>query len=109
MKPLITAFITLVFLAGCNMAPKVHAVRNASDNGLFQGLDKNTRLSMSYPGAHSGPYGSLDQLNFNIEDGRHQGKKASAIVGKSRKTGAWEVLMILVKEDAQWVSLPKKD
>jgi len=107
MKPFIFIFIVIVSQSGCAISLKADAVRTAADQKSFAGLDKNSQFSISLPASHSGPYATIDQLNFNIEKGKHKGKNASALIGKSRKTDTWEVLMIMVDEDEKWVTLPK--
>ena len=107
----IPGFILLIVIlqTGCAMAPKVHAVRHAADHNRFKGLDSNTRLAVSIPGAHSGPYGSVDQFNFTVQQGEYKDKNASAIMGRSRKTGEWEVLILMIDQDGQWISVPKTE
>jgi len=93
--------------SGCAISSKIDAVNTAADQKKFEGIDKNTRFSISLPASHSGPYTSIDQLNFNIEEGEYKGKNASALMGKSRKTETWEVLMIMIDENGKWITLPK--
>ncbi len=107
MKSRALIFMVVFFLSGCAIAPKADAVRKAADQNEFKNLDKDSKFSISLPGPHSGPYSSVDQLNFKIEEGKHKGKNASAFIAKSRKTGAWEVLMIMVEENGEWARLPK--
>jgi len=109
MKKLALIFMIVLLQSACAIAPKGKAVRYAADEGLFKGLDKNSKLSISFPSPHSGPYASVDQLNFQINKGEEKEKNASAIVGKSRKTGTWEVIEISTNENGKWVKLPKNE
>ena len=109
MKILTLVFIVILYLSGCAITHQADAVRTAADRSEFEGLDENSRFSISLPGTHSGPYESIDQLNFRIEKGKYKDKNASAIIGKSRKTGTWEVLMVMIDENRKWVKLPKAD
>jgi len=107
MKKFIFIFTVILFQSGCAMPLKTEAVRAAADQSKFEGLDKNAQFSISLPASHSGPYASVDQLNFNIAAGKYKGKNASALIGKSRKTDAWEVLMIMVNKNEKWITLPE--
>jgi len=109
MKKFVLVIFIVLLQTGCAMAPKVHAIRSAADDSRFQGMDNNTRLAVSIPSAHSGPYGSIDQFNFTIQEGRYKDQNASAIMGKSRRTGEWEVLMMMVDQNGKWISLTKSD
>jgi len=107
MKKFIFIFTVILFQSGCAIPLKIDAVNAAVDQREFEGLDKNSQFSISLPASHSGPYASVDQLNFTIEEGKYKGKNASALMGKSRKTNVWEVLMIMVNENEKWITLPK--
>jgi len=109
MKKIIFAAVVLLYLSGCAISSKIEAVSAAVDRSEFEGLNKDSTFSISMPSSHSGPYSSLDQLNFNIEEGKYKGTNASAIIGQSRNTGRWEVLMVLVDESGRWVKLSKLD
>jgi len=103
-----TLFLTAVLsLSGCAVAPKGDAIRTAADQGLFEGLDKNSRFSISIPAPHSGPYGSVEQFNFKIEEGKYKDKDASAIIGKSKNTEKWDVLLVMINESGKWIKLSK--
>ncbi|VAX01738.1 hypothetical protein MNBD_GAMMA19-218, partial [hydrothermal vent metagenome] len=93
--------------SGCAISSKIDAVNTAADQKKFEGIDKNTQFSISFPASHSGPYASIDQLNFNIEEGKYKGTNASALIGKSRKTETWEVLIIMIDENGKWITLPE--
>ncbi|VAW87767.1 hypothetical protein MNBD_GAMMA16-237 [hydrothermal vent metagenome] len=107
MKKFILILIVVLSQSGCAISSKIDAVNIAADQKKFEGIDQNTRFSISLPASHSGPYASIDQLNFNIEEGKYKGKNASALMGKSKKTETWEVLIIMIDEDGKWVTLPK--
>ena len=109
MKKLTLILTILLSLSGCAIAPKGDAIRTAADRSAFEGLDKNSKFSISLPSPHSGPYGSIDQFNFKIEEGKYKDKDASAIIGKSRKTEKWEVLMVMINESGEWIKLSKTD
>jgi len=102
-------FIVALYLSGCAIAPKGQAIRTAADENQFKGIDSHSRFSVSLPATHKGPYKSIDQLNFKIEEGMHKGKKASAILGKSRVTDEWEVLVLIINENGKWIKLPKEE
>ena len=101
--------LLVILLSGCAMSSQMDSIRKVADQKQFQGIDKNTQFSVSFPSAHSGPYKSVDQLNFIIEEGEHKGKNASALLVKSQKTGEWEVFSVMVEEDGRWVNLLKTD
>jgi len=109
MRKIIFVAVALLYLSGCAISSKIEAVNAAADRSEFEGINKNSTFSISIPSSHSGPYSSIDQLNFNIEGGKYIGKNASAIVGQSRNTGKWEVLVILVDENSRWIELSKLD
>ncbi len=109
MKKMTLVIAILFYLSGCAIAPKSDAVRTAADRSEFEGLNKDSKFSISMPSTHSGPYGSIDQLNFSIEEGKYKGKNASAIIAQSKSTETWEVLMILINENDRWIKLPKTD
>jgi len=109
MKNVALIFLVVFYLSGCAIAPKGDAIRTAADRSVFEGLDKFSKFSISFPSPHSGPYGSIDQFSFKIEEGKYKDKNASAIIGESRKTGAWEVLVVMINENGKWIKLPKTD
>lgn len=108
MKKLMLVVMAVFYLSGCAIAPKADAVRTAADRSEYKGLDENTKFSVSLPSLHSGPYESIEQLNFRIDEGEYKDKNASAIIGKSRSAGIWEVLMIMVDENGRWIKLPRR-
>jgi hypothetical protein len=98
--------IALVLLmSGCATSQKIDAIKNASDQERFQGIDDKTRFSISFPRTHSGPYESVDQLNFTIDDGISKQRNVSAVLVKPHKTGIWKVLTMMIEENGQWVHL----
>ncbi len=109
MKKLILLLAATTFLSGCSLTQKTDAIQSAAKRGEFKGLDKNGTFAVSLPRAHSGPYNSIDQLNFVIEQGTSKEQNASAIIGKSNTTDEWEVLMVMIDKDGQWINLPKSD
>lgn len=109
MKKSALILMVVLFLSGCAIAPKGGAIRTAADRNVFEGLDKNSTFSISFPSPHSGPYESIDQFNFKIEEGKYKNKNASAIIGKSRKTEKWEVLIVMINESGEWIQLSKAD
>ena len=107
MKNISLVFIIIFSLSGCAIAPKADAIRKVADQNVFKNIDKDTKFSISLPSPHSGPYSSVDQLNFKIEEGKYKGVNASAFVGKSRKTEEWEVLVVMIEENGEWINLLK--
>lgn len=97
----------ILLVCGCATTQQMDAIETAADQQLFQGLDSNTRFSLTFPGTHSGAYEAVDHLNFTLDNGTSKQKNVSAVLVKPRKTGRWEVLTILVKENGQWVNLLK--
>jgi len=106
MKRIIWLLTVISLLNGCSTVTKTKAVQSAVDQGIFKNIDRDSTFSITVPSAHSGAYKSVDQLNFIINDKNDKAQNASAILGKSRKTGEWEVLRILVNHDGQWSTLP---
>ncbi len=101
-------FVSLVLLmSGCAMSQKIDAIKNATDQERFQCIDDKTRFSISFPRTHSGPYEAVDQLNFTIDGGTSKQRDGCAILVKPHKTGVWEVLTLMVEENAQWINLLK--
>jgi len=107
MNKITIVLMVIFYLSGCAIVPKGQAIRTAADENQFEGLNKNSKFSVSLPSTHSGPFRSIDQLNFKIEGGPNEGKNASAIIGKSRSTGTWEVLVIMINENGKWLKLSK--
>ena len=107
MKKITIIIIVTLFQFGCAVVPKTEAVQSSADRNEFKGIDKNSKFSISFPSPHSGPYSSIDQFNFQIEDGMYKGYKATAILGKPRKTEVWKVLMVMVNESGNWIELPR--
>jgi len=107
MKKFTLYLAAILSLSACAIAPKGEAIRTAADQGLFEGLDKNSSFSISIPTPHSGPYGSVEQFNFKIEEGKYKDKDASAIIAKSADTEKWDVLLIMVNEGGKWIKLTK--
>jgi hypothetical protein len=107
MKQLILITIIAISQFGCSIAPKANAVKAASEQNEYVGLDKNSEFSVSVPSSHSGPYSSIDQFNFQIEKGMYNDYEATAIMGKSRKTETWEVLVFMINENGSWIELPR--
>lgn len=99
-------FVALVLLmSGCAMSQKIDAIKHAADQEIFQGIDDKTAISISFPRTHSGPYESVDQLNFTIDGGTSKQKNVSAVLVKPHKTGIWEVLTMMIEENGQWIHL----
>ncbi len=109
MKKIMFIAVVLLYLSGCAISSKIEAVSTAVERSEFKGLNKDSKFSISMSSSHSGAYSSIDQLNFNIEEGKYKGKNASAIIGQSRSTGTWEVLVVLIDESGRWIKLPKTD
>jgi len=107
MKTITIIIMVTLFQFGCAVVPKTEAVQTSADRNEFKGMDKNSKFSISIPNVHSGPYSSIDQFNFQIEDGMYKGYKATAILGKPRKTEVWEVLMVMINESENWIELPR--
>lgn len=95
----------ILLISGCALPKKIDSIQKAADANEFQGIDGETKFSISFPNTHSGPYESVDQINFTIEGE----KNASALVAKLPETGTWEVLTIMVEEDGQWITIPRSD
>jgi len=89
MKKLTPMLAAALYLSGCAIAPRGDAIRTAVDQGLFEGLDKNSRFSISIPAPHSGPYRSVEQFNFIIEEGSIKIKMRVPLLGnlKPQKNG----------------------
>ncbi len=107
MKKTLFVIVVAVLQFGCAISNQVDAVQASIEQNEYVGLDEKSEYSVTLPSSHSGPYKSVDQLNFEIGKEGDKDKQASAILGKSRKTGRWETLIILVNENGEWVELPK--
>ena len=92
---------------GCATAPQTEAVQAAAVRSEYDGINKDSQFFITFPASRSGPFSSVDLLNFQIANGEFKDNDMSAIVGKSRKTGEWEVLMLFSNKDGNWVMLPK--
>ena len=91
---------------GCAAIPQSKAIEAAAERGEYEGLDKDSNFYSTFPASHSGPYSSVDLFNFRTGDGQLKDKKMSAILGKSEKTGEWEILMLMTNVSGQWTVLP---
>ena len=114
MKTAGAVIVAAVFLTGCATTDKVDAIRKARDSGLIQGMDKDAQMSyvlgMGIPNGvsetHPGPYRSIDQMNVKVHTGLYAGKNATFFLGKSRKTGEWEVFSLMIQKDKAWALIP---
>jgi len=101
-------FLTmLIFISSCATSAQMGAIRKEVNKNKLEGVDGKTKFGLSYPSSHSGAYESVDILNFTVSSGKFKGKNASALLGKSHKTGNWEVLRIMIESNGIWVSLSK--
>lgn len=107
MKSLVFIVSIVLLQAGCAIVPQSEAIQVAFERGEYEGINKDSKFYVSVPASHSGPYSSVDLFNFQSGDEKFKDKEMSAILGKSRKTGEWEALIILIKVDGSWVALPK--
>ncbi|MEE9423913.1 MAG: hypothetical protein V3V18_02915 [Methylococcales bacterium] len=103
------SLLLVLSLSGCAMSAQMDSIRKIADKKEFHGLDRKTQFSISFPSSHSGPFKSVDQLNFIIEEGKYKGKNASALLVKYRKTETWDVLTIMVEDNDRWVNIPKSN
>ncbi len=108
MKKLIFIASVALLQFGCATVPQSNAIQSAVEWGSYDGINKDSEFYVTVPASHSGPYSSVSSFNFQMRDGKFKEKDVSAILGKSRKTGEWEVLMLLTKKDGHWAVLPKK-
>lgn len=104
-----SAFILTVTLlqAACAVVPQSGAIQTAAERGEYAGINTDSKFSVMFPASHSGPFSSVDVLNFQVETGKSGERDMSAIMGKSLKIGEWEVLMLFTKKDGQWVEMKK--
>ncbi|MEE9346369.1 MAG: hypothetical protein V3U88_12255 [Methylococcales bacterium] len=101
-------FVALVLLmSGCATSQKIDAIKNAADQERFQGIDDKTLFSISFPRAHSDSYDAVDKLNFVIDSCTSKQRNGCAVLVKPHKTGVWEVLTMMLEENAQWIYLSK--
>lgn len=100
-------FVALLQSA-CALVPKTQAIQGAVEQGTFEGADKASGFHVTVPASHSGPYTSVDVLNFQTGESDSANQDMTAVMGKSRATGDWEVLVLLKREKSQWIPLPKK-
>ncbi|MDO6528241.1 hypothetical protein Q4519_21535 [Motilimonas sp. 1_MG-2023] len=107
MKTLVFIVSLVLLQTGCSIVPQSEAIQVAFERGEYEGVNKDSGFYVTVPAAHSGPYSSVDLFNFQSGDEKFKDKEMSAVLGKSRKTGEWEVLIILTKVDGAWVALPK--
>jgi hypothetical protein len=107
MKKLIFAITIILLQTGCSVVPKSEAIQAAVEREEYDGINKDSDFYVTVPSSHSGPYSSVDQMNFQIDNGKDIGRHTSAIMGKSRKTGEWEVLLLMTNKNGSWTELQK--
>lgn len=88
-----------------SLKPKLDALLEAKEQGIFEGFDDRSMGSYSIPAPHIGPYDAIEALNVEMTEGPHKGKDVSIFVGKHHDADKWEVFSIMVKESHGWVSL----
>lgn len=93
---------------GCTTVPQSRAIQAVVERGDYEGVNKDDRFYVTVPASHPGPFSSVDMLNFKTGDKKFRDGEMSAILGKSRKTGEWEVLMLMGNKNGSWVTLPRK-
>jgi len=109
MKKLVFIVGVALLQMGCATVPQSKAIQAAFERGEYEGINKDSVFSVTFPSSHSGPFSSVDILNFfQTNNGESKDSDMSAIMGKSRKTGEWEVLMIFTNKDGSWYVMPKK-
>ena len=108
MKKLVFIVGVALLQMGCATVPQSKAIQSAAELGEYEGLNKDSVYSVTFPALHPGPFSTVDMLNFQASNGKSEDNDMSAIMGKSRKTGEWEVLMIFTHKDGNWLMLPKK-
>ena len=97
-----------VCLSGCALPDKFDAIRQDVDQGRVQGMTEENEFAYSIPNFHKGPYRGVDDVNVRIIKGPYKGLNVTFILGKSRESGQWEVLLAMVEKDGKWQSLPVK-
>lgn len=108
MKKLIAIVSAVLLQTACAMVPQTDAIQAAIERGQFEGADENSDFYITVPASHSGPYSSVDLINFQTGVGEIKDSDMSAVMAKSRQTGEWEVLVLLTREDGRWTVLQKK-
>ncbi len=101
---LLTSALIFIFSA-CSIKQHSQTIENASKNKMFQGLDKHTKFSTSFPNAHNGVYQEVIQFDFVIKSGLYRNKNASSILVK--KDNKWQVIKLYVQINEEWVLLKK--
>jgi hypothetical protein len=107
-----TIWIGAFWLCGCSTAGKMRAMENAMkavDQGRVQGMTDDTEFTYSIPNSHNGPYSDIDRYNLVFQNRDKTGGNATFFLGKSRKSGEWEVFLIMIwgKETGlKWKALP---
>ena len=110
MKKLLLLSTIFLLQSGCMLNPlvgKIAAMEKAGNQGIFQGIDEDTNLSISLPKEHDGQFAAIDQLDFVIRSGKFKDKNASAIVVKYHDDSAWHVLYLFIQDGTHWVKIPK--
>ena len=81
----------------------------AVEQGRVQGMTDETEFTYAIPNTHKGPYSKMDRYNLVFQNPDRAGGNATFFLGKSRKTGEWEVFLIMVwgKETGlKWKAIP---
>lgn len=107
MKKLVFIVGIALLQMGCATVPQSKAIQAAAERGEYEGINKDSDFSVTFPSSHSGPFSSVDILNFQTNNGESKDSDMSAIMGKSRITGEWEVLMFFTNKDGSWFVMPK--
>lgn len=86
---------------------QISAMEKAAKQELFDGIDKDTKFSISLPRSHNGQFSSIEQLDFVIQTGKYKNSNASAIVAKVHSSQIWHVLDVYVQQGELWLKIPK--
>jgi len=106
MSSQLLSILSIFIISGCTFTPPVDSIQKTSNRNELQNNESETSFPISFPAKHSGPFKSVDQMNFIIEKGKYKGNNASAVLAKSRKTSNWKVLALMIEENGTWIHIP---
>ncbi|HED39927.1 MAG TPA: hypothetical protein ENJ13_05810 [Chromatiales bacterium] len=109
MKTPVSIIAIALLQIGCATISQSDAIQVAAERGKFDGINKYTEFYVTLPSSHSGPFSDVELLNFQVANGSFKDSDMSAVMGKSRETKEWELLMLFSsKGDGHWAVLPEK-
>lgn len=96
-------------LSSCATPSQIDAIVQAKDQGRIAGIPPEQYFTLSIPNPIKGKYSKIDSVKLTVgmkDNSQYAGHPVTVYLGKSRKTGQWEVFAAMVKQRASWKMIP---